>query len=269
MPDWAVGVIGTFAVSLILAYGFLRLRCRAVGPPFGPRARFWAYVIVVGTAALSTGVGLLIVAASNHVHATYVGILVPGGLWLTSLPPRGDRLSSGRTFAAGLLTLPFTRLYERMGDDMQDWCDTRLRAASAKPQWIADAATYYYAQVRGGLKYSQARADLGRWQESITHKIGIVRLISLDTTPARLRESLQMHPSTQHLPKDAADDLPRLARRMESDALSELHLFLAYIYRLGYHKLLVYPFRPPAHQPPLQRAEPMTPDTKRRVEPDL
>jgi hypothetical protein len=100
----------------------------------------------------------------------------------------------------GVLTVPFGRLYERMGDDMQDWCDTRLRAASAKPQWIADAATYYYDQVRGGLKDGRARADLGRWQESITHKIGIVRLIRLDTTPARLQESLQRHPSTQHIP---------------------------------------------------------------------
>jgi hypothetical protein len=242
MPDW-VGVVGTFAVSVILAYGFLRLRCRAVGPPFGPRARFWACLIVVGTAVVSTGVGLVIVAASNHVHAAaFVGIVVPGGLWFTSLPPRGDRLSSGRTFAAGLLTRPFSRLYERMGDDMQDWCDTRIRAAAPEPQWIADAATYYYAQVRAGIKYSQAHADLGRWQESITHKIAIVRLISLDTTPAR---------------------------RMESDALSELNLFLAYVYRLGYHKLLIYPFRPSAHQPPLRRAEPMAPDNKRRVEPDL
>jgi hypothetical protein len=269
MPDW-VGVVGTFAVSVILAYGFLRLRCRAVGPPFGPRARFWACLIVVGTAVVSTGVGLVIVAASNHVHAAaFVGIVVPGGLWFTSLPPRGERLSSGRTFAAGLLTRPFSRLYERMGDDMQDWCDTRIRAAAPEPQWIADAATYYYAQVRAGIKYSQAHADLGRWQESITHKIAIVRLISLDTTPARLHESLQTHPATQHLRKDADDDLPRLARRMESDALSELNLFLAYVYRLGYHKLLIYPFRPSAHQPPLRRAEPMAPDNKRRVEPDL
>jgi hypothetical protein len=186
MPGW-VGVVGTFAVSLILAYGFLRLRCRAVGPPFGPRARFWACLIVVGTAVVSTAVGLVIVAASDHVHAAFVGIVVPGGLWFTSLPPRGDQLSSGRTFAAGLLTRPFSRLYERMGDDMQDWCDTRLRAAAPEPQWIADAATYYYAQVRAGIKYSQAHADLGRWQESITHKIAIVRLISLDTTPARRR----------------------------------------------------------------------------------
>jgi hypothetical protein len=159
-----------------------------------------------------------------------------------------------------VLTVPFGRLYERMGDDMQDWCDTRLRAASAKPQWIADAATYYYDQVRGGLKDGRARADLSRWHESITHKIGIVRLIRLDTTPARLQESLVRHPSTQHIRKYAEDDLPRLARRMESDASSELNLFLAYVYRLGYHKLLIYPFRPSAHRAPAQHAEPMTPD---------
>jgi hypothetical protein len=260
MPDWVAGVVGTFALSLILAYGFLRLRCRGVGPPFGPHARFWAFGIVLATATASTGVGLLIVAASNHVHAAYVGILVPSGLWLSKLPPRGDRLSSGRTFSIGVLTVPFSRLYERMGDDMQDWCDTRLRAASAKPQWIADAVTYYYDQVRVGLKDGRAGADLSRWRESITHKIGIVRLISLDTTPARLRESLARHPSTQHIGRYSDDELPRLARRMESDALNELNLFLACVYRLGYHKLLIYPFRPSAYRAPARRTEPMTPD---------
>ena len=259
MPDWVAGVVGTFAVSLILAYGFLRLRCRGIGPPFGPRARFWACLIVVGTATASTGVGLLIVAASHHVPAAYVGIVVPSGLWLSKLPPGSDRLSSGRTFSVGVLAVPFGRLYERMGDDMQDWCDTRLKAASAKPQWIADAVTYYYGQVRR-VKDDRARADLSRWQASITHKIGIVRLIRLDTTPARLQESLVRHPSTQHIRKYAEDDLPRLARRMESDASSELNLFLAYVYRLGYHKLLIYPFRPTVYRAPARRTEPMTPD---------
>jgi hypothetical protein len=260
MPNWVVGIVGTFVVSLMLAYGFLRLRCRGVGPPFGPRARFWAFFIVMATAIVSTSAGLLIVAASHHIHTAYLGIVVPGGLWFSKLPPGGDRLSSGRRFPATVLTFPLSRLYDRMGDDMQDWCDTRLRAASAKPQWIADAVTYYYNQVRGGLKDGQARADLGRWQESITHKIGIVRLISLDTTPARLRTALQMHPSTQHTRKFTDDDLPQLASRLESDALNELNLFLAYIYRLGHHKLLIYPFRPSVHRAPARHAQPMAPD---------
>jgi hypothetical protein len=260
MPNWVVGVIGTFALSLILAYGFLRLRCRGVGPPFGPHARFWAFFIVVATAIVSTSAGLLIVVASHHIHAAYAGIIVPSGLWFSNLPPRGDRLSSGRRSPAAVLALPFSRLYDRMGDDMQDWCDTRLRAASAKPQWIADAVTYYYNQVRGGLKDGQARDDLGRWQESITHKIGIVRLISLDTTPARLRAALQMHLSTQQIRTYTDDHLPRLASRLESDALSELNLFLAYVYRLGHHQLLIYPFRPSAQQAPARHAEPIAPD---------
>ena len=101
--------------------------------------------------------------------------------------------------------------------------------------------TYYYAQVQGGLKDGQARADLDRWRESITHKISIVRLISLDTTPARLQASLRTHPATQHVRKYSDDDLPRLSRRLETEALNELHLFLAYVYRLGHHTLLVYP----------------------------
>jgi hypothetical protein len=214
----------------------------------------------VSTAIVSTGLGLALAVVSHLTEAVYISLVVPSLLLLAKLPPRGDRLSSGRTFSIGVLTVPFSRLYDAMGDDMQDWCDIRLRAASAKPQWIADAVTYYYDQVRGGLKDGRAVADLGRWQESITHKIGIMRLISLDTTPARLRASLQMHPSTEHIRKDADDDLPRLARRLESDALNELNLFLAYVYRLGYRKLLPHPYRPTAHRAPARRTEPTAPD---------
>src|SRR5580704_15154637 len=193
MPSWVIGVAGTFVLSLIVAYGFLRLRCRGIGPPFGPRARYWAFFIVVSTAVMSSLVGLLLVVASKHVPA-YVGIVVPSGLWLSKLPPQRDRDMLHRTLA-GVLTLPFSRLYDRMGDDMQGWCEERLQAVAPKPQWIAGAVTYYYDQVRGGLRDGQARADLDRWRESVTHKISIVRLISLDTTPGRLQASLAMHPS--------------------------------------------------------------------------
>ena len=258
MPSW-VGVVGTFALSLILAYWFLRLRCRGIGPPFGPHARYWALFIVVATAIVSTGVGLLIVAASHDTGAAYAGIVVPGGLGLGRLPPQRDR-DMLPTALSALLTLPFSRLYARMGDDMQDWCDTRLAAASAEPQWISDAVTYYHSQVAGGLRDGQARTDLDRWQASITHKISLVRLVNKDADPARLRAALQLNPSTQHSRKYSDNDLPRLARRLEVEALNELNLYLAYVYRLGHHKLLIYPFRPTVQQVRAQRARPMAPD---------
>ena len=256
MPVAVVEVVATFVVSLLLANWFLRLRCRGIGPPFGRRARPWALVIVIGTAVVSSGVGLLIVTVSDHVHTAYAGIAVPLGLWFPRIPPQD---LTPRTLGAWL-ALPFSRLYDRMGDDMQDWCDTRIQAAAPKPQWIADAVTYYYDQVRRLLKDGQARVRLDDWQESITHKIGIVRLIDLDTTPIRLREALQKHHSTQDIRKYTDEDLPRLARRLNSDALNELNLFLAYVYRRGYHKLLVYPFRPGAQRPQPRRAEPTVPD---------
>ena len=94
-----------------------------------------------------------------------------------------------------------------------------------------------------------------------------MRLINLDAEPERLRASLHMHPSTQHL-RMYDDDLARLADRLETEALNELRLFLAYVYRLGYHTMLTYPFRPPAQRvdAPIRRraapdhAEPMAPD---------
>jgi hypothetical protein len=251
--------VGTFALSLILAYAFLRLRCRKIGPPFGRRARYWALFIVVGTAIVSAGAGLLIVAASHHDHAAYVGIAIPGGLWFRRLPPQRDRDLLPWTLSS-LLTLPFSRLYDRMGDDMQDWCDIRLRAASAKPQWISDAVVYYHNQVAARLRGGQARADLDSWRNSITHKINIERMIYLDAAPARLRAALQAHPSTQHIRGYAGGDLDRLASRLEVEALNELHLFLAYAYRLGYQNMLIYPFRPSAQRARVQRAEPTAPE---------
>jgi hypothetical protein len=151
---------------------------------------------------------------------------------------------------AGWLTRPLSHLYDAMGEDMQAWCDIRHRAATEEPQWISDAVQYYYDQVKGRIKNQRALAELRDWRDSIVHKISIVRLINLDTTPARLRDSLQKHPSTQNLRRYADDDLPRLARRLESDATNELDLFLATVYRLGHHKLLIYPFRPSVHRSP-------------------
>ena len=81
-----------------------------------------------------------------------------------------------------------------------------------------DAAKYYYDQVKGRIKDRRALEELCDWRDSIVHKISIVRLINLDTTPARLHDSLQKHPSTQNLRRYADDNLPRLARRLESDA---------------------------------------------------
>jgi hypothetical protein len=266
MPSW-VGVAGTFVPSLIVAYWFLRLRCRRLAPPFGPqvlrlgapfgrRARYWVFFIVVATAIASTGVGLLMVAVSGHVHAVYIGIIVSSGLWFAKIPPQRDRDMLPRTLSS-LPTLPFSRLYDRMGDDRQAWLDTRTKAAAVKPQWISDAVEYYHYQVVGRLRDAQARADLERWRSSITHKIDIWRLIDLDANPARLRDSLQMHSSTRNLRRYNDDDLERLARRLETEALNELEQFLAYLYRLGYHKLLIYPFRPGTRRPDPRPAEPI------------
>ena len=242
MLGWVVDVVGTFALSLVSACVFLRLRCRGVGPPFGPRARYWASIIVVGMAAVSTGVGLVIVAASQSAGAAYVGLIVPSGLWLgrASAPREKQRIAWS--------VWPLSRLYERMGDDMDNWCATRLTAASEKPQWISDAARYYSDQVEGRLKDSQARAKVSSQRESIMHKIKIVQLINLDTTPARVQDELQSHPSTRDLRKYADKDFQRLARRLVSDAETELNLYLKDVYRLGHHQLLIYPFRLAVHR---------------------
>ena len=255
MPEFLVGA-ATFVVSLFLAYRFLRIRCRGIGRPFGPRARPWASLIVVGTAALSTGVGLLIVDATGHVYTAFLGVIVAAGLWFPRMPP--EQLVP-RTLP-DKLTLPFRGLYDRMGEDMQAWCDVRIEAAEPVPQYIADAATYYHNQVRGRVKDGQARVQLADWQESITRKIGIARWVRPGTSPAQLREHLHQHLSPTEARKYSKYDPLVLADRLASDALSELNMFLVLVYQLGYHKLLIYPFRPPAQPDRARRPEPTAQD---------
>jgi len=199
-------------------------------------------LIVVITAIVSTGVGLFLVAVSHRVPAVYAGVVVVAGLWFAAVPPRRERgmLLGTLTYWP---TLPFSRLYDGMGDDMQDAQKETLRVAQAKPQWVADAAKYFYDRIQAELKDDRALANLEGWQASIAHKVDIVGLISLDTTPAELQAALQMHPSTQNIRKYSAKDLKRLVLRLESDALNELALLLTYMYQLGYYKLP--PFTPP------------------------
>ena len=244
MPGW-VAVTGTFALSMVSAYVFLRLSCRKWGNPFGRRAKWWAMTVISLTAIVSTGVALAAVAVSDPARAAIVGLVIPSGLWIGQA---STQRSLGRTTTvlrsvASCVTFPLRRLYDSMGDDMQEWCDTRRDAASRTPQRVADAAQYYHNQVAGRLKDSQARGPLDRWKESIEHKVHVIQLIGLDTTEARLQATLQWHWSTRDYLKFAGDP-QSLAERLESDAQNELHLFLAHVYRLGYHNLLIYPIRP-------------------------
>jgi len=240
MPIWALDVIGTSALSIVASYGFLLLRFRGVGRPFGPRAKWWTVAIILITEVISTGFGLAAAAASHDIRAVYAGLVVPGGLWLSKMPPQRDRDMRPRTRSA-LLTLPFSYLYDRMGDDMQAWCDARLSWASQSPLGLTDAVEYYYRQVAEQLADERVRAPLDRWRESVTYKTSIVRLIRLDATPATVRAALLSRPLTRGLEKYVAWDPALLARRLESDAETELGLFLAYLYRLGYNKLAAFP----------------------------
>src|SRR5579859_6707659 len=238
MPGW-IAVAGTFVLSVVSAYAFLRLSCRKSGDPFGRRAKWWAMSVIVLTAIVSTGLAVAAVAVSNHARAAVLALVIPSSLWIgqASMQRSLGRTSTALRSMVACLTFPLRQLYDSMGDDMQEWCDTRRDAASRTPQRVADAAHYYHNQVAGRLKDSQAREPLDRWKESIEHKVQVIKLIHLDTTPARLLATLQWHWATRDYVR-FADDPQSLAGRLESDAQNELHLFLAHVYRLGYHNLL-------------------------------
>ncbi|HEY3733290.1 MAG TPA: hypothetical protein VGL63_05180 [Streptosporangiaceae bacterium] len=122
------------------------------------------------TAAASTGLGLAVVAASGHIRTAYIGLIVPGSLWLGRVC--ADRVRTNESLLPGRLTaclaFPLRRLDDRMGDDMQNWCDARSRAVAGTPQWIADAAAYYCNVVGGRLKPEPGRNSAGCGNRSST-----------------------------------------------------------------------------------------------------
>ena len=252
MPSWAAEAAVTFAISAASAYVFLLLRCRGIGYPFGPSARWWATAVVLMTAIVATGLGVAAVAVSDHLRAIYIGVLVPSGLWLgrRSAPNRSRRGTKLlRTFLTEV-TVPLRCLDDCMGDDMQQWCDERSAAAGRSPELIYDAAEHYYLQVANQVKDRQKHHDLDIRLGSIKHKVAIARLARLgNTRSARLRDGLQDHPSTRGNGKYSADDPLLLACRLESDATNELQLLLARIYQLGYRKLVTYRGFKPTPQP--------------------
>lgn len=251
MPSWAAGAAGTFVISAVSACVFLLLRCRGVGYPFGPRAKWWAMAVVLITAIVATGLGVAAVAASDHLRAAYVGVLLPSGLWLgrRSTPHRSRR---GGTLLKTLVTdvtLPLRCLDDSMGDDMQDWCAVRSAAVGPNPELIYDAAEHYFVQVASHVKDRQAHHDLEVRIGSIKHKVSMARQARLRTTgTVALRDDLQAHPSTGDEKKYRADDPILLACRLESDAENEFQLLLACIYRLGFRKLVTYRGFKPAPQ---------------------
>jgi hypothetical protein len=252
-----VGLVGELAGTIVLAVisacAFLRLRCRGIGNPFGPLARRWSYTIIAITVVISVGLSLALVAASGQVRTAYVGFILPGGLWLAKV---SGELGTGRSGMqpsglAGCLTFPLRRLNDRMGDDLQYWCDDRSRAVADNPPWVSDAAQYYFNQVNGRLKDDRAQTYVNDLRESIKHKIKVMQMIEVEDTPARVEAALQSHSSTRDLHQFTIGDLFTLSRRLRTEAEHELDLLMAFAYRRGFYDLLIYPFRP-SHWPARQ-----------------
>ena len=254
MPSWALEAAGTFAISAVSAYIFLRLRCRGIGYPFGPRARWWAILVVLITAIIATGLGVAI-AVTDRMRAVYVAVLVPSGLWLgkwSSANSSRRRTKLMRVLLAEVAA-PLRRLDDSMGEDLHDWCDARSAPAGTSLKLVGDAAEHYYTQMASRVKDPQKRHDLDSRIGSIHHKVAMARMARRATVSAAvLRDCLRDHPSTGDTRKYNTDDRITLARRLESDAANEFHLLLAAIYRLGFRKMIAYRgFKP---MPQIQRS---------------
>ena len=134
MPTWVVVVV-TVVVSLASACGFLILRCRGIGNPFGRRARWWAVTVIVVTAGVSNRRRP---GGHRGGRSRHRGLRRPDPAQQPVDGPGGPGLRwPGAHGVVALATFPLRRLDDLMGEDMQEWCDERLRAAARKPQWLS------------------------------------------------------------------------------------------------------------------------------------
>jgi hypothetical protein len=126
-----------------------------------------------------------------------------------------------------------------MADDREAWCDERLEVASGNPRMLREATVYYYRHIVGRfLRADGRRRHFETMQETILHKLDVLKLTSIETTTARLNAVLRSHPSTiswvgRHTPWD-------LASRLQDSAENDLRCMLADAYRLGCDKLVIY-----------------------------
>jgi hypothetical protein len=246
MPGWVVSVAWTALASMVSACAFLLARCRGLGRPFGPTSKWWALAVVVITSVLATGAGVAVATAGHHLRAAYIGLVVPSGLWLGKTAERRSRpeLRWLPAALASWFTFFVRRMDDRMGGDLEAWCDARLRGASGSQKVLREATIYYHGRITERLPRGDRRRVLDRAKESILHKIEVARLISLDTTQERIDTALSAQSSTRSL-------VGRFTREnleiwLLDSAENELHAMLADAYRWGCGKLLIYGLLGPA-----------------------
>jgi hypothetical protein len=241
MPGWVPSVAWTAFLSLISAFAFLVARCRGTGRPFGPTSKWWAMTVVVITGAVATSVGLAVAAAGHHLRAAYVGLIVPSGLWLGKAAKQRDRWHASWLPEAltGWLTFFVRRLDDRMGEDLEAWCEARLRGARGNARLLGEATAYYHGRIVSRWpKKDRRRQALDRERDSILHKVEVARLINLDTTRERLDTALRAHPSTRVLVNRY--ERKDLESWLLASAENELRIVLADAYRRGGGNLLIY-----------------------------
>jgi hypothetical protein len=244
MPGWVTGVVLTGLLSIISAWGFLLARCRGDGRAFGPTSKWWAVAVVLTTGAAASVLGVAGAAAGHHVRAFYIGLAVPSALWLDkAAKQRSSREGGSNTLLPEALVVWLTffvqRMDDRMGDDLQAWCDDRVRVASGNPLLLLEAARYYHGCIVVRFRRNDAcRKDFDVAMESIRHKVEVIRLIDRGATEDRVNTELRKNPSTR--PLAGRYELGYLESRLQDSAENDLAFMLAEAYRRGCDKLVIY-----------------------------
>src|SRR5258708_23558436 len=181
MPGWVVSVAWTALLSVVSSWAFLVVRCRGLGRPFGPTSKWWVVAVVIITGAVATGLGVAVAATGHHLRAAYIGLIVPSGLWLGRVAEQRhsrlrDRWRPEAEMLIGWLTFFVRRMDDRIGDDLEVWCDARLRAACGSPAVLGHATIYYHDRIVARRpKGDRRHPALNRVQDSILHKVGSVQ----------------------------------------------------------------------------------------------
>ncbi|WP_067470050.1 hypothetical protein [Actinomadura macra] len=252
---WAIaGKWGaSFAVSCLVAFLCLEVRCRGQHRLFGRSSRWWAMAVILATAAAATACGNLVALASPTIwgiggSVAAVGVLLAGEVrrsvqarQVTEAPPTQLMMIA----SVGIAVLVH-RLEESFRPDRLAWVDQWF----PEPKWlegkhgpaeIQAAADDFFRQLirqaSDDTAAPQRAAELRQAHEEIQDRLTLASLCEQHPRPQRLLTELQnrnLHNIGSYQTSARRGETDRLQSSLCSDAMQALQAMLLCAHRWGY-----------------------------------
>jgi hypothetical protein len=239
----------TFTLALTSATGFMILRCRGKGRPFGRNSRGWAVAAILHTSVLSTVAAFVAVVVLRHLPPALLGIAAPSGLWLAQLRrDRSDRQHQSHDSHSLGLTWILARLHHTMTEDRIAWCERRVDLDWRVDQ-LLHAARAYGEYLRERLEPVERRnAKINMRLQAVEDRLEIVQLIENGASAAKVRNAMRGSRHTRD-PKYARfrQDPIQMSERLRHDAEQDVRRMLKTAYECGCYRMPV--FVPPGRFP--------------------